>query len=226
MTIARPALFFVTDRRRGADPSLLALVERIAAAARAGVPFVQIRERDLDDRSLAALVRDSVAAVSGTGARVVVNDRADVAIAAGAAGVHLRGDGIPAPRIRDIAPASFLIGRSVHGVAEARAVEETGGCDYLFFGTVFPSAGKAAGHPVAGVDALARVCAAVTRPVIAIGGVGAANAAAIAAAGAAGAAAIGAFMTAADEAALRSVVAALRAALTPDRRLSKVSAAK
>src|SRR5919198_4027192 len=116
MTLARPALFFVTDRRRAADPSLLALVERIGAAARAGVPYVQIRERDLDDRSLAALVRDSVAAVAGTGARVLVNDRADVAIAAGAAGVHLRADGMPAVCICEIVPASFLIGRSVHGV--------------------------------------------------------------------------------------------------------------
>ena len=226
MTLPRPALCFVTDRRRGADPSILALVERIGAAARAGVSLVQIRERDLDDRSLTALVRDSVAAVGGTGARVLVNDRVDVAAAAGAAGVHLRGDSIAAPCIRSIAPPSFLIGRSVHGADEARAVEAAGGCDYVFFGSVFASRGKPAAHPAAGIDALARVCRAVSLPVIAIGGVDPANAAAIAGAGAAGAAAIGVFMTAADEAALASSVAALQRALTPDRRLSKVTAEK
>jgi thiamine-phosphate pyrophosphorylase len=226
MTLPRPALCFVTDRRRAADPSVLALVDRIGAAARAGVGLVQIRERDLDDRALVTLVRDSVAVVAGTGARVLVNDRVDVAIAAGAAGVHLRGDSVGACRVRPIVSASFLIGRSVHSVEAAREAEAEGGCDYLLFGTLFPSHGKPEGHPVAGVEALARVCRAVSLPVIAIGGIDASNAPSIARAGAAGAAAVGAFMTAPDRAALASTVDALRRALTPDPSLSKVAAEK
>ncbi len=167
--------------------------QSIREAARAGVDLIQIRERSLDDRSLLALVRAAIAAAAGTGARVLVNDRLDVAIAAGAAGVHLRGDSMAAAEARRLAPAGFIVGRSVHGVREAEDAERAGGCDYLVFGTVFESASKPAGHAAAGVDALGRVCAAVSLPVLAIGGVTLANAARVVAAGASGVAAIGLF---------------------------------
>jgi thiamine-phosphate pyrophosphorylase len=162
-------------------------------AAGAGVDLIQIREPGLDDRSLLALVRAAIGAVAGTAARVVVNDRLDVALAAGAAGVHLRGDSMRALDVRRLARAPFLVGRSVHSVPEAVETERSGGCDYLLFGTVFASASKPPGHPVAGLDALGRVCRAVSLPVLAIGGVTGANAGAAAAAGAAGVAAIGLF---------------------------------
>ena len=81
------------------------LVALIGEAARAGVDLIQIREPDLDDRALVTLARAAVAAVRGTPARVIVNDRADVALAAGAAGVHLRGDSMPGrARARDDGP--------------------------------------------------------------------------------------------------------------------------
>ena len=147
------------------------LVALIGEAARAGVDLIQIRERDLDDRALVALARAAVAAVRGTAARVVVNDRADVALAAGAAGVHLRGDSMPAGRVRAMRAAGFLVGRSVHDEGEAAAVDAEGGCDYLMFGTVFPSASKPAGHRRSAWRHLARVCAGVTAPVLAIGGI-------------------------------------------------------
>jgi thiamine-phosphate pyrophosphorylase len=136
-----PIIAFVTDRARAVpadDPD--ALVRRIAAAARAGVDLVQVRERDLDDRALLSLVRRAREAAAGTGARVVVNDRLDVALAAQADGVHLRADAFAASRARVMAPAPFLIGRSVHTRLEASDAADDGGCDYLFFGTVFPSA--------------------------------------------------------------------------------------
>ena len=89
---------------------------------------------------------------------VLVNDRVDVAFAAGAAGVHLPGRAVAAARIRPIAPASFLLGRSVHSVDDARQAESSGGCDYLVFGTVFETAEQAgraracrAGAAVAGL---------------------------------------------------------------------------
>ncbi len=82
---------------------------------------------------------------------------------------------------------------SVHNEVEARAAERDGGCDYLIFGTVFESASKPAGHPIAGVEALARVCAAVSLPVLAIGGIALGNIDDVVRAGAAGAAAIGLF---------------------------------
>ena len=203
---------FVTDRRRfHLSPD--DLVARAAHAARAGVDVIQVRERDLEDAALLGVVRAIVRATAGTAARVVVNDRADIAILAGAAGVHLRGDSPPASRVAAFAasarasaskaaagasagraPAGFLIGRSVHSLAEIDAAVADGGCDYLMFGTVFPSAGKPAGHPVAGLEALREACARSTLPVMAIGGVDEAGAALVRDAGAAGFAAVGLFM--------------------------------
>jgi thiamine-phosphate pyrophosphorylase len=174
------------------------LVALIAAAARAGVDLVQIRERGLDDHALLALTREARDAVQGTRARVVVNGRSDIALAAGADGVHLRGDSIAASRVRSLVPPDFVIGRSVHSEAEAAAVEREGGCDYLIFGTVFASMSKSDGHVPAGVEALGRVCGRVRLPVLAIGGVTPDRAAAIASAGAAGLAAIGAFIGSED----------------------------
>ena len=184
---------FVTDRARF-GLSLDALVDRIVAAARGGVSVIQIRERDLPDRDLAALVRRVIAAVQPAAARVVVNDRADVAIAAGAVGVHLRADSLPGARVRAIAPPGFIIGRSVHDGGEVDAAVAENAYDYLLFGTVFPSAGKPAGHRTAGVDGLRDACRRSTVPVIAIGGVDATRLALIEASGAAGFAAVGMFM--------------------------------
>jgi thiamine-phosphate pyrophosphorylase len=194
---------FVTDRRRF-HISTDDLILRAANAVRAGVDVIQVRERDLPDRQLAALVRQIVGVAGGSKTRVLVNDRADIAIAGGAAGVHLRGDSPSAARVRaafaaDAASAArasrgLLIGRSVHSIAEIDAAVDDGGCDYLMFGTVFPSEGKPEGHPVAGLEALREACARSPLPVIAIGGITPERAAAVRDAGAAGFAAIGMFM--------------------------------
>jgi len=222
---AGPVRHFVTDRRRF-GLSLDELVARAASAVRAGVDVIQVRERDLPDGRLADLTREVVRVSAGTPTRVVVNDRADIALAAGAAGVHLRGDSPLASRVRAMAaltagaasaacaeppplerrrpgaaaptaltaPGGFLIGQSVHSLAEVDAAVAAGGCDYLMFGTVFPSHGKPDGHPVAGLEALQAVCARSPLPVIAIGGMNESRADAVRAAGAAGFAAVGLFM--------------------------------
>ena len=209
----RPTLSVVTGRQRlGLTPS--DLIRRLRWLAVAGVDLVQIRERDLCDRELTALVRDAVAAAEGTSARVVVNDRIDIALAAHAAGVHLREDSAASGRIRAIAPPGFLVGCSIHDVERAR---ELPGCDYLLFGTVFPSSGKPAGHPVAGLQTLRDVCAAAGSPVIAIGGVNARNAGAAIAAGAAGVAAIESLLSVASAQEACDVVAGFRRAVDRDR---------
>ena len=175
-----------------------ALVRRVAEA---GVDLIQIREPRLDDRTLMTFVREALSSVRGTVARVVVNDRVDVALAADAAGVHLRGDSVAAPDVRRIAPPGFLIGRSVHSAGEAADADRVGGCDYLVFGTVFPTANKPIGHPVAGVEELARACRATTLPVLAIGGMSVDRVAAVRSAGAGGIAAMTLFGWSADVAA-------------------------
>ncbi len=210
--LPRPVICLVTPGH-GDGVRILAA---IAAAARAGATLIEIREPGLDDRALVALVRRAIEATAGTPARVLVNDRADVAIAASAAGVHLRGSSAPASRVRGIAPPAFLIGRSVHAVDEARAVAAEGGCDYLMFGTVYPSASKPSGHRAAGLSPLRAVCDAVALPVLAIGGITEARAPAAARAGAAGLAAIGLF---ADPASAALAVAALRRAFDTGRAL-------
>jgi thiamine-phosphate diphosphorylase len=206
--IPRPAIVTVTpgEARRQNDQAWADVVARAPMMARAGVDMVQIRERQLADGVLLALVRQVLGEIDRTKTMVVVNDRPDVAIAAGADGVHLRGDGVRGPRVRAIAPPSFLIGRSVHSPEEARDAEKEGGLDYLLYGTVFPSASKPAGHTVQGLRGLADVCASVQLPVIAIGGVTPETAPSVAAAGAAGIAAIRAF---ADAAAAEGEMAAL-----------------
>jgi thiamine-phosphate pyrophosphorylase len=199
-----PALCMVTD---GAGAAPAALVASIGAAARAGVDIIQIRESHLDDRRLFDLSRAALRALSGTGARLVVNDRLDVAKAAGADGVHLRADSFGAARAKSLAPSGFLVGRSVHSEQEAMDVEAAGGCDYLLFGTVYASDSKPAGHVAAGLDALRLVCERVQLPVLAIGGITVDRAAAVARAGAAGIAGISVFSRAAD---IAAVVTGLR----------------
>ena len=223
----------VSDRRRlstGAD-DVDRLVDLVAAAARAGVDLIQIRERDLDARRLAALVRRCVASAAGTSTKVLVNDRADVAMAAGAHGVHLRGDSCPAAAVRSLLGGGALIGRSVHSAPEAAAVSQAGGVDYLIFGALYQTSSKDAGHPVATLDELSAACRAAAAlkagttpvrsahfvgvPVLAIGGITTERAGDVARAGAAGIAGIGLFVPPAGTSAdrhLQSTVAALRRA--------------
>jgi thiamine-phosphate diphosphorylase len=211
-----PSICLVTRIRGDAGSAeRTRLVERLAAAAAAGADVIQIRERLLSDRELAAFTASLVEQVSGTGCRVLVNDRTDVALAAGAHGVHLKSDGPSAGDVRRLVPPGFIVGRSIHSVEEAVALSREGGYDYLLFGTVFPSESKPDGHRTAGLDALRAACAAAAVPVIAIGGIDVERARLAIEAGAAGIAAIALFAGAAD---LGSLLADLRASVTlPER---------
>jgi thiamine-phosphate pyrophosphorylase len=211
----------VTDRHRLVAGSRLRLGETVRAdrlvdlvgeAALAGVDLIQVRERDLEARELAALVRRCVDAARGTMARIVVNDRADVALAAGAHGVHLRSDSIDAPAVRTLMPSAF-IGRSVHGADEAAAVSRLGGLDYMIVGTMFATPSKDGSEPLTTIDELTDACRASAVPVLAIGGITIQRAPMMVRAGAAGIAAIGLFIPPEGESPRRhvaSVVASLR----------------
>jgi thiamine-phosphate pyrophosphorylase len=207
-----PILCYVTDRRglaAGGEPAERVL-EMIRQAAAAGVDWVQLREKDLEGRALFELARRAVGA-AGSRARVIVNDRLDIALAAGVGGVHLGGQSLPVEpvarwRAERAAPASFLIGASCHSLAEAQAAE-CAGADYLFFGPVFATPAKLSFGPPQGLDRLEEVCRAVAIPVLAIGGVTVENSGECLARGARGIAAIRLFQEAAD---LAAVVARLR----------------
>jgi thiamine-phosphate pyrophosphorylase len=187
----------VTDRRRlcseavGFEEARRRLIDQAKWAVASNIDLIQVRERDLEAADLARLVSDVVRVSRGSGTRVVVNDRLDVALACGADGVHLRHDSVAAEAVRTIAPAGFLVGRSVHGAAEAVGA---GPVDYLIAGTIFPSSSKPAGTPILGLDGLAEVVQAVAVPVLAIGGITHERLDEVAATGAAGSAGIGLFI--------------------------------
>jgi len=188
----------VTDRRRlgaavGARPSgwIDALHEQVVAAARAGVDYIQVREPDLEAGPLTALVRSLVAAAGSTAAKVLVNDRLDVALAAGAAGVHLKEASFLPEEARRLAPPGFLIGCSVHapaGVAARRSA------DFLIAGTVLPTASKPGADELGWEGLAAVVEAASGQPVLGIGGLDLHSMPKLSATCAAGLAAIGAFV--------------------------------
>ena len=200
----KPIVCYVTDRKSGNVPA------QIRATAAAGVDWVQIREKDMCARDLLALARGAIEATGGE-ARIIVNDRLDVALAAGAAGVHLGGESVP---VREVvrwcrsgnAPAGFLVGVSCHDLDQARDAESSG-ASYVFFGPVFDSPAKRAFGPPQGVARLAEACRAVRIPVIAIGGVNEENGADCIRAGAAGIAAIRLFQEPREPAALKEAVA-------------------
>ena len=203
-------LCLVTDRTAsgGRMPGAIAL-----AAVSGGVDLIQVREKDLPGRELLLLVREIVDGLRAAraGARVIVNDRLDVALAAKAAGVHLPSEGLPTRGVRERCARKILIGRSVHSVAEARQAEKEG-ADYLFFGPVFETPSKAAFGPPQGVAALRKVVSSVKLPVWAIGGISGATAGELAGIPIAGIAAISAFTGAGDPAAVaRSLRDALAA---------------
>lgn len=187
----RPVICLVTDRSRFGAVWEDEVVARVRAAAEAGVHLVQVRERGLETRDLLRLVTRCRDAVQGTAARVLVNDRLDVALAAGAHGVHLPAGGVPAARVRAVVPPAFLIGRSVHDPREAELAARDGAVDYLIFGTVFPSRSKP--DVTAAGLAWLHAAAAVGVPVLAIGGMTSARMDEVAASGASGFAAIGLF---------------------------------
>jgi thiamine-phosphate pyrophosphorylase len=175
------------------------LHESIRRAAAAGIGWIQIREKDLEARSLVDLARFAVAETGAAGARVLVNDRLDVALAANAGGVHLGEKSLPLEKViewrRSAGRLDFLIGVSCHSLESARTAER-GGADYIFFGPVFATPSKAAFGAPQGTERLREVCASVEIPVLAIGGVNLENARECMTAGAAGIAAIRLFQDA------------------------------
>jgi thiamine-phosphate pyrophosphorylase len=194
-------LHVVTDavRRVGSgDPGAVRgyLIALARGAVRAGIDHFQVREPEIPARDLESVVREIVRVADGTMTRVLVNDRLDVAIGAGAAGVHLKESSIPVARARGMAPAGFLIGRSIHTVPASADVT---GADYLIAGTVWPTASKPETQPTIGPSGLSDIVAGSALPVLAVGGVTLERLRDVARSGAAGVAAIGLFAAVAPE---------------------------
>jgi thiamine-phosphate pyrophosphorylase len=192
------------------------LLGKIGLISVAGVDWIQLREKDLSGRPYALLARKALRLVSiqpghaSAAVRILLNDRLDVAIAEQAGGVHLGESSVRVEDAKRLLAASraaqtpshdFILGVSCHSLEAAQSAASAG-ADYIFFGPVFATPSKTAYGAPQGLDHLAEVCASVTIPVLAIGGITVENASACLSAGAAGIAAIRLFQDSADPRAL------------------------
>ena len=208
----KPILYLIT---RGATTAATSpaskefqdILTLVRAAVAAGVNLIQLREKQLTARTLYELTAGLAEITRGTPTSLLVNDRADIARAAGADGVHLASNSIDAAVIRETFGNHFLIGVSTHSQAELQRARDAS-ADFAVFGPVFETSSKAqSGSPV-GLQSLSEAAGAVAPfPVLALGGVSIANARECLRAGAVGIAAISLF---AEPSSLQSTVAAIR----------------
>jgi len=169
----KPLLCWVTDRRQ--LPAGRTFDAAVAAAIAEGVDWIQIREKDLPTPELLGITRATLARCVGAHVRVLVNDRLDVALAAGAHGVHLGRESLPAREVHQwfrsgMWGGKLLMGVSCHSVAEVQAAQSDF-ADYAIFGPVFDTPSKRQFGPALGVAALRQACQSVQIPVLAIGGI-------------------------------------------------------
>lgn len=194
-------LVAITD---DAEEQRSTLVDRVAAAVRGGATSVQVRLKRATPREVVEITK---AIVSKVPVPVIVNDRADIALAAGAAGVHVGEADLPVIAIRRFAPASFIIGASLGGEAELANAKEA---DYVGIGPLFATDTKGDAGKAIGIEGFKRLAGLAGRPAVAVGGLSAESAAQVMAAGGAGVAVINAIFRGEDpESAARSIAAAI-----------------
>ena len=198
-------LYAVTDRR--ALPAGVTLAQAVEAALDGGVTCLQLREKEASAGEILALARTLLPLCRARRVPLLINDRVDIALAAGADGVHLGQDDLPLPEARALLGPDRILGATAHTVEEAlRAQAE--GADYLGVGAMFPTGTKTNTIPTS-ADTLKAICAAVSIPVVAIGGVTAQNLPTLAGTGIAGAAVVSAIFSQSD---LTAAARTLRAA--------------
>lgn len=181
-------LYVITDSAAGRGRSH---EDMARLALEGGADIIQLRDKSLGTGGLIAIGRRIAGIARESGALFIVNDRPDIAIACGASGVHLGQDDMPPAHARKVAPAGFVIGVSVGTAGEAKAAEAAG-ADYLAASPVFPTPSKTDTPAYCGLDGIRRIRAASPLPLVAIGGIGRANAREVIMAGADGVAVISA----------------------------------
>ena len=184
------SLTLVTDRTRTRGRELTTVVAECVAA---GLPAVQAREKDLGAADLAVLCRRLRELTRARGARLIVNDRVDVALAVGADAVQRTQASLPVDDIRRVAGSRLAIGASVHSLEDAIDAELRG-ADWVVFGPVYDTPSKRRWGPPQGLERLAKAASAVRVPIVAIGGITPERVKDVRAAGATGVAAIAAIL--------------------------------
>jgi len=184
-------LLLITDSTQVGGRSLPSLVRQ---AVGAGLPAVQLRERDLSTRELLTLAQEVQSITSSHAVPLIVNDRADLTMALDLQGVHLRSDSLPPLPVRQLIGPRRLIGVSTHSVEDVRHANRSG-ADYVLFGPIFETPSKRSFGPPLGLTLLADACRQSSIPVLAIGGITCQRVRDIRLAGAYGVAVIGALLT-------------------------------
>lgn len=201
MQLEPPIIYLITSgelRDDSAPAQVARTLDLVRRATQAGVTAVQLREKSLSARALYELARQAASITRGTSTRLLVNDRADIARAAAADGVHLTARSMGADVIRRLFGAQFLIGASAHSLDEARRARDRG-ADFVLLGPIFDTPQKRSYGPPLGLDALRKTAAELRPfPVVAVGGITAENVACVFEAGASGVAAIRLFSEADD----------------------------
>jgi len=201
-----PPIYPITDKRLSGKNTHLAIVRELI---RGGAAIIQIRDKGTPVRQLLLDIRRCAEYAAGFDVKIIVNDRCDLAVLAGVAGVHLGQDDLPPAFAREVIGRGAIVGFSTHSPAQARQANRLP-VDYVAFGPIFATATKSHSSPVTGLAALRRVCRQSARPVVAIGGIGLEQVPAVREAGAASIAVISAIMQARSIA--RSLEQFLRAA--------------
>ena len=192
------ALYPIADTLGDPHRSHLAIAEAMLAG---GAPLLQLRVKDQPTARFVAIARAVKAAADRWGARLIINDRADIAELVDAAGVHLGQDDLPPAAARAFLGPHKIIGLSTHNLEQAEAAARAGIADYVGFGPMFPTTSKAHPDPVQGLDGLRAVHRRVALPIVAIGGISARTMPEVLAAGADAVAMIGDLVHAEDIAA-------------------------
>jgi thiamine-phosphate pyrophosphorylase len=212
LDLTTPISYLVTDGRTteataSSSAEFTRLFVLVGACVEAGVPLVQLREKSMRPRVLYELTRRAAELTRGSATRLLVNDRADIALAAGADGVQLTTRSLDAANVRRIAPHNFLIGVSTHSLAEAQGASRDG-ADFALFGPVFDTPAKLAYGAPLGLERLREATHALAPfPLLAVGGITRENAPQVLRAGARGIAAIRLFR---DEQMLKDIVDEIR----------------
>jgi len=186
----KPIIYLITNgeaTESNFDDARRSILDTVHLAVEEKVSLIQLREKHLSARSLFELTAAAVAVTRNSATRLLVNDRADIALAAGADGVHLAANSLPVGVIRNSFPRDLIVGVSAHSVEEA-VIAKRSGADFAVFGPVFESPGK--GAPT-GLAVLSEACSELGQfPVIGLGGINSSNYESVLAAGASGIAAI------------------------------------
>ncbi len=184
-------LLLVTDRTQTSGRSLPSLIRQ---AVGAGLPAIQLRERDLSTKDLLSLAQEIQAVTTPHAVPLIINDRVDLMLALNLDGVHLRSDSVPPVPVRRLIGSRRLIGISTHSAEDVRCANQ-GGADYVVFGPIFDTPSKRAFGSPLGLELLAEVCRQSALPVFAIGGITSDRVREVRRAGAHGVAVIGALLT-------------------------------